>query len=152
MSEDWGAEEFATLAKNLILVGEVELKKELYDAIDAATRPVEDNMRRGLPDYMPDRYAETLNGDLRITTSKRTGPDPGVRVQAAGRARRRRVRRLNAGVLAHPLFGNRRYWYNQVDGVRAGFFDAPAEAAMPQVREAVSAALERAAEKAVGRL
>lgn len=143
------AAEFADLAKNLAQVGAVELRAELFKAINEAAQPIQQDIRRAMPDFMPNRYARALDDDLAIRVSKRTGTDPGVRIVGTGRTQRRKVARLNDGVLAHPLWGNRRHWYNQA--VTPGFFTRPAEASLPQVRERILAALERIAEKAVGR-
>lgn len=149
------AAEFATLAKNLQLVGAVELRAELYKAIDDAARPVLGEIRTRLVDYMPNPYAEVLDQDLRLSLSRRTGRDPGVRLTATGRGRggvqRRRLRRLEGGVLAHPLYGNRRHWYNQTSHVVAGFFSGPIQDSAPQVRDAILAAMDRVANKALGR-
>jgi hypothetical protein len=148
-----GAQQFRDLARNLTLVGAGELHRELYQAVSDAARPVAGDIRRSLPDFMPNRYAETLDADLEIRVSQRTGADTaGVVLMGRGRTRARKVKRLEAGVLSHPLFGNREHWYNQTSHVSAGFFSRPAEAAAPQIREAILAAMSRIADKATGRL
>ena len=145
------AQEFAGLAKNLTAVGEVELRAELYKAIDEAARPAQEDVRKALPAFLPNRYARVLDDDLAFRTSKRTGLEPGVTIVATtrGKGGRRRIRRLNAGMLAHPLWGNRQHWYDQP--VKEGFFDRPIEAIAPHVRDKILEAVRAAEEKALGR-
>ena len=64
--------------------------------------------------------------------------------QARGKARR--LRSLDAGIIHHPLFGNREHWYAQE--VTPGWFTGPAEAAGPRVRAGIERALEDVANKA----
>ena len=81
------AREFADLAKNLRAVGDNDLRKELFQSIDEAAAPVAAAIGSGtnLRDKMPDRYADVLSHDLKISTHKTTGgagpggDDPGQR-------------------------------------------------------------------------
>lgn len=153
-----GAAQFAELAKNLRLVGEEGLRAELYKALDDAAEPLArqiDNVTHLKAD-MPDRYADVFARDLKITVSKRTGgADPGVtllvRAPTSGRRGGRKVRRLNAGVISHPLFGDRERWFTQTAGMHAGFVDSPVERAGPMVREKVAEAIRRVEAIALGR-
>lgn len=144
-----GAEEFAALARRLKEAGETGLRRELYKAINDAARPLaqEIGSTSHLEPYMPRRYAGVLASDLAVTVSKLTSRNPGVRLVAKGRVRRRKVKSLDAGVLSHPLFGNRKRWFTQTDGVRAGFFTGPAEQSAPQVRAAILTAMHDVAGK-----
>jgi len=151
------AQEFADLAKNLTAVGLDGLKRELYKAISDAAEPLASEIRNvgHLRDYMPDRYADILASDLRVTTHKRTGiTNPGVVLFAnaptIGRGGRK-VRQRDEGRITHPLFGNKERWFTQTAGMRAGFFTTPAERSAPQVRDAILAAVRRAEEQALGR-
>lgn len=147
------AQEFRDLARNLALVGAGELRQELYTAINDAAKPVLARIRRDMPDYMPDRYAGTLDADLSLSVSKQTGVDTaGVALTGRSRLQQRKLRRVDSGLLTHPLFGNREHWYTQTDGMEAGFFTRPAEESAPRVREAILAAMARIADKATGRL
>jgi hypothetical protein len=147
------ATEFEALARALKDAGETELRRELYKALNDAAKPVIRNIRAGLGDYMPDRYAAVLDADLKLTVSKRTGTNPGVTLlgrAAAGYgpgSRRsltgRKVKRVNAGLLTHPVFGNREVWRTQTDGMKPGFFDAPVARSGPEVRRQIVAALHR---------
>lgn len=151
------AAEFRDLAKNLREIGEEGLRRELFKAVDDAAQPLADEIGNvtHLRADMPDRYADVLARDLRITTHKTTGgANPGVtiliRAPTVGRGGRK-VRQRNAGVITHPLFGNKERWFTQTAGMRPGFVDGPVERAGPQVVEKIMEAIRRIGEKAVGR-
>lgn len=148
------ARQFADLAKNLRDVGEEGLRRELFQAIDEAAAPVAAEIGNvtHLRDDMPNRYADVLARDLRISTHKTTGgADPGVtilvRAPTIGRGGRK-VRQRNAGVITHPLFGNKQRWFTQTAGMRAGFVDDPVSRAAPAVRDKILEAVQRITEKA----
>jgi hypothetical protein len=151
------AREFADLARNLRAVGEEGLRRELFAAVDEAARPVGEAIGNvtHLREYMPNRYADVLAASLRITAHKTTGgADPGVtilvRAPTVGRGGRK-VRQRNAGVITHPVFGDRKNWKTQTAGMVPGFVDTPVERAAPLVRDKVLEAVRRVTEKAVGR-
>src|SRR5262249_50908454 len=148
---------FADLAKNLRDVGEEGLRKELFQAVDDAAQPVADEIGNvtHLRAYMPNRYADVLAADLRISTHKTTGgTDPGVtilvRAPTPGRGGGK-VRQRNTGVITHPLFGDKQRWFTQTGGMVPGFVDTPVERAAPHVRDKVLEAVHRITEQAVGR-
>ena len=147
------ATEFAALAYALREAGETGLKRELDKALNDAAQPVarvigrEDHLKA----FMPDRYARVLAPDLKVTVRKRSaGDNPGVSIVASAPTvggspsrRGRNIPRLNRGILAHPVFGNRDHWEYQSDGVTRGFFDRPVEAGRPVVRRQIEDALAR---------
>ena len=149
MPLDHGAQEFAALARRLREAGETGLRRELYAAISDAVRPLGAEIRNAghLRGYMPDRYAGVLAGDLSVTTTKRTGRDPGVQIRAQGREHKRKVILLNKGLIQHPLFGNRKRWFTQAAGMNVGFFTDPVERAAPRIRAAVVGAMDDVAQK-----
>ena len=57
------------------------------------------------------------------------------------------MRRLNAGRISHPLFGDREHWYAQAGGMVPGFFDDPVSRAGPGLRTEVEAAVRRVRDK-----
>jgi hypothetical protein len=153
------AADFRDLAKNLALVGNTELRRELYKAISDAAKPLAAQIKDPghLEQYMPKRYAAVLAGDLSVRTFKRTGLNPGVTINAsaptAGRGGRKVVKR-DEGHLTHPVFGRgpRRSWAweAQERGMRPGFFTVPAERSAPRVRAAILDAMAKVAREAVG--
>ena len=147
------ASELEALAYRLRLVSDGGLLRELTKAMRDAVSPVQDQVRAGLKPHMPGRYAEVLDADLRLGSSVRTaGSDPGVSLTARSAGKKRKLRRLDSGLLTHPLFGNREHWYTQEEpSVRPGWFTGPARDAAPQVRAAIEKALDDVAARAAGR-
>lgn len=145
---DYLATELEHVARHLALAGDTGLRKELQDAVTRATRTVPEAIRGGLDAHLPNRYAGDLSADLRITVSKRYGQrDPGITVTATTRgAKRRKLRRLNRGILEHPLWGNRDHWYAQA--VTPGWFTGPAEQAGERARAEIEMAMDRVAVEA----
>lgn len=142
--------ELAEISRELRRAGDQEMANELRDAINEAVAPIPGEIITRLPEYLPNRYAAVLAADItiRISNRVRSGAQT-VRITAPERGARsvdrRRLLRLNAGTLAHPLFGNRRHWYGQA--VKPLFFDEPIEDRAPQIRDDIEAALERVKDK-----
>lgn len=145
------ASELESIARHLRRAGDTDLVRELTAAMRRAVGPVQDQIRAGLRPHLPDRYAATLDAGIRIGVNVRTGDrNPGVAVtaQATG-GKGRKLRRLDAGLLTHPVYGNREVWRTQ--HVQPGWFTGPAEDAAPQVRTELERALEEVAAKATGK-
>jgi len=144
-----GAADFAALSRRLKEAGETGLRRELYRAISRAAGPLADEISSAahLRPYMPNRYAEVLAADLRVSVSRRTGNDPGVSIRAKARAHSRKLQQLDDGIIEHPLWGNRKFWRKQFGGMRSGFFTDPAEHAAPDMRDAILAAMRETARK-----
>jgi hypothetical protein len=143
------AEELAYVARQLRLAGETELRAELQKAVSDATRDIPRQIRSGLKPKLPDRYVlEDFGPDLRVTVSKHYGGrDPGVTVKATTRSgKSRKLSRLNRGALGHPLFGNRKRWFDQQVG--PGWFSEPVLDAGAKARTEILAALDRVSVKA----
>lgn len=144
------ASELESIARHLRRAGEVELVRSLQKAMTRAVTPVKDDIRRNLRPALPDRYADTLNADLSIKTRSFTGGNPQVLVTASTRSeKKRKLRKLDAGLLTHPLFGDREHWYTQ--DVQPGWFRRPCEAAVPRVREEILRALDDVATQAASK-
>lgn len=129
--------------------GETGLVRALANAIGKAVEPIEQEIRDGLAPRLPNRYAAVIDADLQVT--RRTFSDPdgarlSVYARTAGDAKRR-LRRLNDGVLWHPVFGDRKEWREQAVG--AGWFSQPCEDTAPRAREEIAKALDDITERAV---
>ena len=143
------ASELEALAFRLRRAGEDGLRRELTRAMNDAVKPVSDRIREELKPHLPDPYAEVLDADLIFKVTSRNSGSVNANATAAltatttgKEAGRRRLRRLDAGVLAHPLYGRRRHWYAQGEpSVKPGWFSGPAQDAAPQVRAALEQAL-----------
>jgi len=141
---DDGAQQFAILANHLRAAGSGDLRRQLYDAISTAVRPALAQVRAGIPAHVPSGYAPELEADLKLDTRKYTGPDPGIRIAATAPTPwggHRKLARIEDGLLNHPLFGDRKRWYGQTDGMVPKFFSGPLEAAAPAIRDAILAAM-----------
>ena len=144
------ASELESIARHLRLAGDGDLARDLTAAMRRAADPVRDQIRAGLRPHLPDRYAATLDADLRLGISVRTGDrNPGVSVTGQARSGGRKLRRLDGGLLTHPLWGDREHWYTQ--HVEAGWFTGPAQDAAPQVRAELERALEDVAARAASK-
>jgi hypothetical protein len=144
-----GAKELAALARRLKDAGEVQLRRDLYNEINRAARPLARQIgsAKHLKPYMPDRYADVLAADLAVTVSKRVSRDPGISIRARSRSRRRKVRQLDDGIISHPVFGHRDRWVTQRAAMRAGFFTDPCKESGPQFRDAVLKAMAQTARR-----
>jgi hypothetical protein len=152
-----GAEDFAALARRLRDAGEKTLKAELYKKINDAAKPIARKITDAehLRAYLPDRYAEVLAADLRLTVSKLTGQTPGVSIRARGREKKRKVQLLDKGLINHPVYaqGDRARWNwenGQTGGMRAGFFSDPCQDAVPEVRAKILEAMADVERKITG--
>ena len=137
------ADELARFADALRRAGQTGMRRQLTAGMKRAAGPVPKAIRDGLKPHLPDRYAEVLDADLRIEIVVRTGQaDPAVSVIASPVAKQRKLRQLDAGILKHPVFGDRkRRWPTQQ--VEPGWFTGPARRVAPRAREEIAAALDQ---------
>jgi len=144
-SLDATADELARLSAALREAGETEWRKQVTQGIKDAADGIPDAIRAGMKPHLPNRYADVLAKDTRLTISVKTGiTDPGVFVVGKNSGKQRKLNMINAGILRHPLFGDRNRWYAQeLPSVRPGWFDDPCQAAKPEVRAEIEAALEQ---------
>jgi hypothetical protein len=141
-----GAEQLHALSKRLKEAGRKDLRRELYKALNRATKPARERVKRDLPTYLPDGYARDLGRDLSLRTRIRGGRDPGVSITAKARKKNREIYRLNRdGELRHPLFGNRRHWFGQQ--VKPEFFTEPIRQDADQIAAALVEGLGNIADK-----
>lgn len=137
-----GADQFAALSRRLREASDRGLQRELFAALNRASRPAREKVLADLPAYLPDPYAEDFGPTLRMRTSGRSGRNAGIRItaKAAGPRKERYIGPLNEGLLRHPLFGMRRYWYAQ--DVHPGFFSEPITESAPVIRQELIQAME----------
>jgi len=143
------ASQLEAAAFRLRRAGEGDLARELAAAMRRGVQPVPGRIRDGLKPHLPNRYAADLAATVDIRTAVRnSGGDAVVSVYAKPRAQSRRLRRLDAGQLTHPLWGDREHWYTQQ--VEPGWFTGPCQDAEPRVRAELEKALDDVAAKAAG--
>jgi len=144
------AAELEALAFRLRRAGDGELVREVTKAMRDAVVPVQAEIRADLRPLLPNRYADTLDADLRLGVNVRTNErNPGVALTGTSRTKARKLRNLDEGRLTHPVFGDREVWRTQEEpSVQPKFFTGPAEAAGPRVRAGIERALEDVANRA----
>jgi hypothetical protein len=134
-------------------IGEDGLARSLSTAIGKAVRPLPGEIRDGMRSYMPNAYAAVLAADTKISRrTTQTEDGTKVTVYATNASfRQRRLSRLDSGILWHPVFGNRKEWREQgAPSVTPGWFSDPAEKSAPDIRAAITEALDEVVRKAVG--
>lgn len=112
-------------------------------AVDRVYRPA---LMTALPEFMPDRYAGVLGSDLHVATSVRfAGSNPGVHVTLTaptGGPKGRAIHALEyAANLRHPLFGNKRFWYDQ--RIKRSFASKTAKGIQPELVQEIDAELAK---------
>lgn len=144
-----GAEKFEKVAKALKQAGDKELRKELYAGINRAAKPMTKNVKDSTPKYLPRRYALELSKTVKISVRRRgAGRNPAVYLVAKAKTstgKDRDLASLNRGRLRHPLFGNRKHWYDQ--RVRPDWWTDPLLESAPQARKEIVKAIDGVARK-----
>ena len=115
-----GADEFARLSRQLRELGDKELRRDLYKGIQRATKPLKekakDAARRDLPSS--GGLNEFVAKSKFSTKTRGGGKEPGVRISVVKAGHD--IRRIDKGVLRHPVFGNMNVWVSQP--VKPGWF------------------------------
>lgn len=145
-----GTEEFIRVAKALNAQGSAGrgLKRELMAAVKAAAKPMEDEVRDHVAQYLPSGYAPIIARDLVVRPSQSTrGNSIGLKLKghAKGVTRRRHVRVIDKGTLRHPVWGNREAWVDQ--RVRPGFWSTPLTNAREKPAKEIRRAIQAVARK-----
>lgn len=134
-----GADQLGDVARRLKETGDKELRKELYRGIQRAAKPLSAAAQRSARANLPKRGG--LNewvASSKFSVSTSGGKDPAVRI--SGRKVGHDLKALDRGRLRHPLYGNRRRWYNQQ--IRPGWFSEPMTEGASGVRREIVDVLE----------
>lgn len=144
-----GAAELRRLARQCRDIGRQDLVRKLYRGFNRAVRPFDREVREELPVHTPGAYTGELDGSLKIRASTKTvGSGVGVSVvgTAMGRAKERDLPAVDRGVLRHPLFGDRRFWFTT--SVVPGFFTGPpADRMIHRVEDEVERVIDEVADE-----
>lgn len=116
-----GAAELRYVARLAERARVVSLKRELSEAHRQAFAPLLPAIRKTAAG-LPSGYAPTMVKAIRVS-ARRSGLITYAEVHARGRAKDRDVRRIDAGALRHPVYGNRDVW--RTTGVVPGFVSRP---------------------------
>lgn len=146
--------QLAGISARLKEAAEGGLTRRLSQGIGRAVEPIEQEVRDGLRAHMPDRYAEVIASELKIT--RRTFQDPdGARVTVYAQTTgigKRRIGRLDQGILWHPTFGNRRLFREMGEPhVTPGWWSDATDKAAPRARREIEDALNDVTERLVRR-
>lgn len=144
-----GADQFQDLARALKEAGRKDLQREMYAGINRSVKPLTGDVKDAVGDYVPNRggAADAVQAEFKVKTRRRAaGRNPAIFL--LGTAGNRDVSSLNRGRLRHPLYGNRRRWYNTA--IKPGFWTVTLEAGAPRVRVELEQALRNVAAKIEG--
>jgi hypothetical protein len=144
-----GADErqLVAVAKALRAAKDKELTKAMRLATNAAVEPAKDAIRKGVGQAgrVPRRggLAAVIAG-AKFRVQRLGGKAPGI-VLIMRRAKQDGggvidLKRMNAGRLRHPTWGNRDKWVTQT--IPSGWFEACLEPVKPQVTDAMRAAVQ----------
>jgi hypothetical protein len=139
-----GADQLQRLGRDLKAAGEggKGLRRELLAEFRAEAKPVINDLRASAINTLPRRGglgATVAKSNIRSST-RLSGTAVGLRITAKNLIA---IKRINAGSVRHPLFGNRGFWYGQ--NVRAGWFDDPMRRDIDNFRRAAIRAMDRIA-------
>jgi hypothetical protein len=144
-----GTEEFVRVAKALNAQGSAGkgLKREMMAAIKKAAKPMEDEVRDHVGQYLPSGYAPVIAKGLVVRPSQATrGRSIGLKLvgHAKGRSKRRHIKVIDGGTLRHPVWG-RAPWVDQ--SVKPGFWSKPLAAAREKPAKEIRRVIQEVARK-----
>lgn len=140
-----GADKFAKVAKALKQAGDKELQKELYSALNRATKPMRAEAKKSAEQRLP--HAGGLNKRVaraRMSTRRKTGKNPGVKIVATGMSQ---LAMMDKGRVRHPVWGNRGRWVNQPIPQAEGWFTEPMQEGKPIAQREIIKTLNAVARK-----
>jgi hypothetical protein len=118
-----GAEQLAKLSRRLKETGDKEVKKELFKALNRATKKPKAEARARALATLPHRggLAKKVAASRFMTRNRTTGKgDPSLQLVAKGSVS---IHAIDAGHVRHPVFGHPDRWVKQ--SVKAGWFSIP---------------------------
>lgn len=130
-----GADQLASLSRQLKELGDRGLTREFSRAVTDAVKPLRAEVQASARQTLP--HHGGLNEKVARSKFRTVRRPLGIRVQVASSYS---LRRLDQGRLRHPVFGNRDKWVDQL--VTPGWWTRPTEAAVPAVQRAVQDAMD----------
>lgn len=146
-----GADQFLQLSKALKEGGQAELRKQLHTGMRQAAKTLLPQATQALADALPAGLAARAAKTKQVVQVK-TGGDPGITIGIRYGDRGRgmgasNVRRANnQGVIRHPLFGDRDFWFNTPVSAATGWFDRTYLQSAPVVRPQLEQAMQNVVE------
>ena len=137
------------VAKTLKAAGTKEMRTRLRKIMATETKPLRQKIKQSAKDTLPSKGG--LNKWAAVTPAQNTDfreKSAGVRIRMSKKGHD--LAALNRGRLRHPLFGNRKFWYQQ--SIAEGFFTKPIEedgdALKARIAEAIDAYVKELERKA----
>lgn len=140
-----GADKLGVLAKELRRTGNKELSRELYSALNRATKAMRAEALKTAEQDLPREGG--LNQRVaasRLSTRRRGGRNPGVKIVAKGL---RQLDLIDRGEVRHPVYGRRGRWVRQQIPDAEGWFTKSLEASADEVRQEILTAIDDIAKK-----
>lgn len=134
-----GAQQLREVAKRIRSEGDKGLGRQFGKALNNAVEPVKKSIEESAGQTMPNGFAPTLTRSMKHRRSTKTDTRKATVVLATyadGKKERRDLPSMEAGILAHPVFGRARItrkgvsanpWVQQP--IRAGFHERGTEKA-----------------------
>lgn len=126
-----GAATLRQVAAQIRAEGRKDLGRAMGTALSRAADPVKAAIEAEAATSMPSGYVGVFSASVRHRMSRRHGGQQAqviLATYADGKAERRDIRSLNAGILRHPLWGRKKRWY--VTKIRGGFHERGTDQAM----------------------
>lgn len=141
-----GADQLEALGRRFKAAGEEGkgLRKELLAGIRSTNKPTIAMIRTSALDVLPKRggLAAIVARSSIGTRTRLAGNAVGVEIKGTGKVN---IRRMNAGSLRKPVFGNRENWVAQ--SITPGWFNKPIEADRPRIQAGIEKSLQTVARK-----
>lgn len=146
-----GGEDVAALVRRIKAHADAKaIRSELTKSLNRSTKPIRAAMKADIAPALPSRggLAALVQAKASLTTSVRSRLTAGVSIRARHRAYD--LRRLNAGMVRHPVFGDRETWVTQTAGITPGFLDKAFESGAADARREIQRAMDDIARKVEG--
>lgn len=138
-----GADDIDALVKRIRTHADAKaIRRELFAGINRATKTVREDMKASIGPSLPSRggLASLMMAKVSLRTTAKSGKYAGVYIIA--KHKEYDLRRMNAGRLRHPVFGDRRVWVQQTAGVIPGFLDEAFKRDKPELARAISKVMD----------
>lgn len=144
------ADKLGLVAATLRDLQDKGLTRELTKALNKATEELRRDALENAGEVLPQRggLAERVESTAKLSTRRRSGRNPGIRIMAKGMPGLEQMDRR--GRLRHPVWGNRNVWVTQE--IKPGWFTEPMQDGKPEVAYRIEQALDELAVELARRL
>lgn len=123
------------------------LEKELRSGLNRVTKDIRGKLIEVIPAALPRRGG--LAAQMQARTTSRTSAKPGkyAGVSMRFQSRGHDIRTLTGKRLRHPVYGNRKAWVDQTEGVQPSVFLGEFDKQKPEIQREIVRVLEDVARK-----